>query len=114
VDITIEGEITPPLRRRLGEAKIYDGPKYHEKGLEQLVGRYTTGREGQGILIEYVKDPGIKQLVEKIRVHMDTNKPCAQDGETQDHRIRWAFVSHHLHRSQELIRVVHLNCNLYR
>jgi len=114
VDITIEGEINPPLRRRLGEAKIYDGPKYHEKGLEQLVKRYTTGREGQGILIEYVKDPNIKQLVEKIRRHMDANKPCAQSGTTQDHRIHWAFTSNHFHSSGELIRVVHFSCNLFR
>ena len=46
VDITIEADHSPPLRRRLGEAKIYNGPAYHVKGLEQLLGRYTTGREG--------------------------------------------------------------------
>lgn len=114
VDITIETDDFFPVRRRLGEAKIYSGPQYHEKGLEQLLQRYSTGRQNSGYMFEYVKDPSIKQLVEKVRTHMDTNKPCAQDGVTQDHRTRWAFVSNHLHSSGELVRVVHLSCNLYR
>lgn len=114
VDITVELERMPPLRRRLGEAKIYGGPAYHEKGLQQLVKRYTTGREGFGILLEYVQVPGIKQLVAKIREYMDINKPCEQNGQTENHRFRWAFVTHHLHSSGELLRVVHLSCNLNR
>ena len=114
VDLTIEAEHTPPTRRRLGEAKIYDGPAYHEKGLEQLINRYTTGREGSGILVEYVKKPNIKKLTEKLKEHMDTNKPCEQSGVSQDHHIHWSFVTHHLHNSGELVRVVHLSCNLYR
>jgi len=114
VDLTIEAEHTPPLRRRLGEAKIYAGPEYHRKGLEQLVNRYQTGREGTGILVEYVQKPNIKGLTDKMKEYMDTNKPCAQNGISQDHRIHWAFVTHHLHTSGELVRVVHLSCNLYR
>lgn len=114
VDITIESEQSPPIRRRLGEAKIYDGPKYHVDGLDQLVSRYMTGREGFGILIEYVKKPGIKNLVEKLKEFMDKNKPCIQDGIAQDHFIRWAFYTKHQHNSGEIIRVVHLNCNLYQ
>jgi hypothetical protein len=113
VDITIETDDFFPVRRRLGEAKIYAGPQYHEKGLEQLIQRYSTGRQKSGYMIEYIKSPGIKLLVEKIRTHMDSHKPSGQDGATQDHRIRWAFVSHHLHGSGERIRIVHLNCNLF-
>jgi hypothetical protein len=74
VDITIEAEHTPPVRRRLGEAKIYRGPAYHVSGLEQLIARYTTGREGSGIVVEYVKKPDIKGLVIKIKAHIDENK----------------------------------------
>ncbi len=113
VDITIESAIVPPVRKRLGEAKIYAGPAYHIKGLEQLVLRYTTGREGSSILFEYIKDEGIKGLVEKIRKHMDQQKPCYQLGETQEHRIKWAFTSVHNHSCGEKFRVLHLNCNLY-
>jgi hypothetical protein len=113
VDITIEAEHTPPLRRRLGEAKIYDGPSYHVNGLEQLINRYSTGREGSGIMGEYVKKANIMDLVAKVRLHMDTNKPCAQSGDSQEHRIRWAFMTNHRHSSGELLRVLHLNCNLY-
>lgn len=114
VDLTIEAEHTPPLRRRLGEAKIYDSPRYHDKGLKQLLDRYSTGREGSGVLVEYVKKPNIKGLVDKLKEHMDTNKPCAQNGISQDHRINWSFITRHLHSSGELVRVVHLSCNLYR
>ena len=71
VDITIEAEHASPLRRRLGEAKIYKGPKYHVDGLKQLLGRYMTGREGYGFIVEYVTRPKIKELVSKIRAHLD-------------------------------------------
>lgn len=114
VDITIDAAITPPPRRRLGEAKIYSGPAYHVKGLEQLVGRYTTGREGSGVMVEYVKDRSIVELVRKIRDHMDKHKPCSQTSVTEDHRIKWAFTTHHCHNSGETFRVLHLSCNLYR
>lgn len=113
VDITVESDL-PPLRRRLGEAKIYGGPAYHVKGLEQLVNRYSTGREGAGFVVEYVKDANIKDLVAKIKSYLDNAKPCSQDGDAQDHRIRWAFITYHQHSSGELLRVLHLNCNLHR
>lgn len=112
VDITIEAEPSPPVRRRLAEAKIYRGPSYHAKGLEQLVNRYSTGREGAGIMVEYVKKPNIKALVDKIRKHMDAKKPCAQDGNSEDHRIRWTFSTKHHHTSGEMLRVLHVNCNM--
>ena len=114
VDITIEAEHAPPLRRRLGEAKIYNGPVYHVEGLQQLINRYTTGREGSGLVVEYVKQQGIKDLVSKIRSHMDSLKPCVQNGESQNHRIRWAFTTKHQHHSGEIMRVLHLNCNLHK
>lgn len=112
VDITIKAVCGP--FHRLGEAKIYDGPSYHIDGLEQLVKRYSTGRETSGILVEYVKDAGIKDLVIKIKKYMDDNKPCSQNGEAQNHKIRWAFVTYHQHSSGETFRVLHLSCNLYR
>jgi hypothetical protein len=112
VDITIEAEPALPLRRRLGEAKIYNGPSNHAKGLDQLVNRYSTGREGTGIMVEYVKKPNIKALVDKIRKYMDNTKPCAQNGDCQDHRLQWAFSTHHDHISGELLRVLHVSCNL--
>lgn len=114
VDITIEAEHIPPIRRRLGEAKIHDGPKIHVRGLEQLIHRYTSGRERMGVVIEYVKKPKIKDLVAKIRAHLDSTKPCSQESESKDHRIRWAFTTDHQHSSGETFRVLHLNCNLHR
>lgn len=114
VDITVEAVQVPPFRRRLGEAKIYRGPSTHVAGLEQLLGRYTTGRDRSAFMVEYVKDPDIAGLVVKIRLHMDMQKPLSQDGESADHRIHWAFTTNHKHGSGEMLRVLHLNCNLYR
>lgn len=112
VDLTIEAEPTLPIRRRLGEAKIYRSPSYHVKGLNQLVNRYSTGRYGTGFLVEYFTKPNIKKLVLGVRKHMDEKKPCAQNGSCQDHKMRWAFLSNHNHISGELLRVLHLNCNM--
>ena len=114
VDITIETKTSFPKRIRLGEAKIYRGPSYHVDGMEQLINRYTTGREGTGFMLEYVTARNIVDLVDKIRKHLDEHRPCAQNGDTQDHRhILWAFESQHTHSSGEGFRVVHLNCNLH-
>ncbi|HZE70017.1 MAG TPA: hypothetical protein VE135_10895 [Pyrinomonadaceae bacterium] len=112
VDITVEAEHHVPIRRRLGEAKIYNGASYHVKGLEQLLQRYMTGREGGSFLVEYVKLAGIASLVQKLREYLDSNLPCSQDGACENSDIRWAFSSKHLHRSGELLRVLHLNCNV--
>ncbi len=112
VDITIEAEPSPPMRRRLGEAKIYNGPSKHVKGLMQLVSRYSTGREGAGFMVEYVKKPNIKAFAARIRNHMDKTKPCEQKGDSRDHRIRWAFSTRHRHDSGETLRVLHVNCNM--
>lgn len=112
VDITIEAEPALPLRRRLGEAKIYSGPSYHVKGLNQLVNRYSTGRYGTGILIEYFKKPNIKTIIERLRKHLNKTKPYLQNGDCEDHHMSWAFTTHHHHISGEMLRVLHLNCNL--
>jgi hypothetical protein len=67
VDLTIEADHCSPARRKLGEAKIYDGPAYHFMGLEQLLGRYTTGREERGLLIVYFRKPNISGLMKGLR-----------------------------------------------
>src|SRR5438552_886085 len=36
VDITIIADHCVPARKKLGEAKIWDGPEYHIKGIKQL------------------------------------------------------------------------------
>src|SRR5579864_9010839 len=73
VDLTIEAQFCTPMRTKLGEAKIYNGPAYHVKGMGQLLGRYTTGREGRGLLIVYVKKAGIADLVKKLREKLDSD-----------------------------------------
>jgi hypothetical protein len=113
VDLTIEADHCVPQRRKLGEAKIYDGPEKHIKGLEQLLTRYTTGREGRGLLIVYFRKQGVADLVKKIRERMDSDLPLQQRGATTDHLLKWSFLSKHAHSCGEDLAVGHIACNLY-
>lgn len=113
VDITIEADHCNPARKKLGEAKIYDGPEYHFKGLGQLLGRYTTGREERGLLIVYFRKKDIANLVDKLRRKMDVDLPLEQQGPTQDYKIKWSFLSTHKHSCGENLEVSHIGCNLF-
>ena len=112
VDLTIEADHCTPTRQKLGEAKIYDGPAYHFKGLEQLLGRYSTGREGRGLLIIYFRKPNITGLVQNLRKQMDISHPCKQQGNTADHVLKWSFLSAHAHDCGDNLEVSHIGCNL--
>jgi hypothetical protein len=113
VDLMIVADHCVPERVKLGEAKIYDGPEYHFEGLEQLLGRYTTGREGRGLLIVYFRKADIAGLVKKLRAQMDADLPCAQQGKTTDHILKWSFLSTHALKSGDNHEVGHIGCNLY-
>lgn len=114
VDLTIklESELSP--EQRLVEAKIYGGHAYHVQAIDQLIGRYSTGRQRTGYVVEYVKKPGIANIVARLRKQADDDLPVRQSGPTTAHAMKWAYVSQHLHASEELIRVIHVNINLHR
>jgi hypothetical protein len=113
VDITVVADHCSPIRKKLGEAKIYDGPEYHLGGLKQLLGRYTTGREGRGMLVVYFRKKNIAGLVQKLRDRMDADLPYSQQGPTANHGIKWSFLSKHKHSCGEHLEVGHIGCNLY-
>jgi hypothetical protein len=115
VDVTIEADQCVPVRKKLGEAKIYDGPEYHFQGLLQLLGRYSTGREGRGLLIVYFRKKDVAGLVKKLRKRMNADRPCDQLGEVEvtDHIYKWSFLSTHAHSSGENLQVSHVGCNLF-
>jgi hypothetical protein len=113
VDLTIEANHCLPPRIKLAEAKIYDGATYHIKGLEQLLGRYTTGREGRGLIISYVRQRDISELTNKLRLHMDDVLPLAQVGACQNLPMKWSFITVHLHSCGDDLQVGHVGCNLY-
>lgn len=113
VDITIVVSLCRPKRRLLCEAKIYKGPEYHVDGLKQLLGRYTTGREGRGLLLTYVRKKNIAGLMKKLRDRMDADLPVNQQGKTADHNdLLWSFISTHRHSSGQDLKVCHVGCNL--
>lgn len=111
-DLTVESYRLGISRRILGEAKIYDGPKYHIDGVGQLLG-YMTGREVRGLMVVYMRKTNGAGLMKKIQDTMDVDQPENQLGPTKLHPLKWAFDSDHLHSSGENIRVSHVACNLY-
>ncbi|MFJ2995690.1 hypothetical protein [Pandoraea sp. NPDC087047] len=113
VDLTIRQEGVIGGQQRLAEAKIYNGPVYHVKALEQLIKRYSTGRMRTGYVFEYVKKKGIATLVQGLREHADKNKPLDQYGDTAAHGMKWAYESMHIHSSDDRLRVVHVGVNLF-
>jgi len=113
VDLTIEADHCSPARVKLGEAKIYAGPSYHMKGVKQLLGRYTTGREAAGLLLNYVRKPDIKDITARLRTAMETQLPASQTGPCLDHILKWSFITRHKHTSGEELPICHVGCNLY-
>lgn len=113
VDLTVKLNNAFPQRIKLGEAKIWHGKEYHIKGLDQLLNRYTTGRECRGFVISYIRLKDIKGLFEDLRKHMNESKPFHLEGLCEDHNIKWSFLSKHKHNSGELIAVCHIGCNLH-
>jgi hypothetical protein len=113
VDLTIIATVSTPMRKKLAEAKIYDGSEYQVKGLNQLLGRYTTGRETNGLLIAYVRKENISGLMKKVREKFDEQKPLKQKGNTRDSALKWAFSSIHEHDCGDDLHVDHVGCNLY-
>ena len=113
VDLTIEADHCNPPHTKLGEAKIYSSPSYHIKGIGQLLGRYTTGRETEGLLISYVRKPDIKQITDKLKSAMDRDLPEQQTGPCEQHKLKWSLRTTHKHGSGEAVSVVHIGCNLH-
>lgn len=113
VDLTIEADHCTPQRKKLGEAKIYAGAAYHISGIEQLLGRYTTGREGRGLLVVYVRKKNIKELLAKLREQLDAVLPHGQTVPSRDHTLKWSFITRHSHSSGEELSLSHIGCNLH-
>jgi hypothetical protein len=82
------------------------------KGLDQLLNRYTTGRDRSGYVFDYFREENIKAKMLGIRAAVDTSLPCLQMKPAEDHPATWAFVTHHTHSSGETVRVVHFGVNL--
>jgi len=113
VDLTIEGDHCTPARKKLGEAKIYDDPRYHIEGVSQLLGRYATGREGRGLVLSYVRKKDIKRITDKLKIEMDTNLPEGQTQPCSNLPLKWSFLTKHKHSSGEIVSLGHIGCNLY-
>lgn len=113
VDLTVKLVNSTTNWTKLGEAKIWRYPSYQAKGIDQLLNRYTTGRECRGFVISYVKLQDIKTLFEKLREYIDNEKSCDLQGICKDHNIRWSFLSSHKHSSGELVEICHVGCNMY-
>jgi DNA modification methylase len=113
VDLLIMADHSVPQFIKLAEAKIHRGYGWHAKGLSQLIGRYTTGRETRGLLISFVKQMNISGATKEVREKMDEHSPCFQQGKTSDHIFKWSFLSKHAHPCGDTLEVGHVGCNLF-
>lgn len=113
VDIVIEANNCFPSRTKLGEAKIDHSPSHVLKGLDQLIGRYSTGREEIGLILIYVKNKPINESILAIREKIDNELPQNQTCKTKDYVLKWSFLSEHIHSSDEKVEVCHIGCNLF-
>lgn len=113
VDLTIQVDLCKRARIKLAEAKIFSGPSYHIKGVGQLLGRYMTGRETPGLLLNYVRVADIKTITERIMCEMDKELPESQIGHCDTHAMKWSFRTKHRHSSGEEVSLSHIGVNLY-
>lgn len=111
VDITIEIEHSYPQRRWLAEAKLWGGPAYHVGGVKQLLG-YMSGRDRSGYVFDYVQQRDIDGKWRGLKQKLDETMPVGQLGSCADMTSRWSFETHHQHRCEKSIRLVHYGVNL--
>lgn len=110
VDLTVTSVVHQ--LKKLGEAKIYNGYQYHVKGIDQLLNRYTTGREAPGFMLIYFKQPNIEGLMEKLRKEIQANKPVQLVNAPEIGIVLWSFSTKHRHKSGKDQQVMHYGCNL--
>ncbi|MES2354591.1 MAG: hypothetical protein V4568_09345 [Pseudomonadota bacterium] len=113
VDLRIEVDFALSTRRRLAEAKCWDGPKYHADGIAQLLG-YMTGRESSGYMIGYVQKPNIAEKWKDLQLYLDDKLPADQEAICQCGTSTWTLEARHRHSSGVSIRIVHYGVNLGR
>jgi hypothetical protein len=99
----------------LGEAKIHHSYDWLLKGLKQLLGRYTTGREdGSGLLV-YIKGSNAKAVLDEWRRRLENGNECNLKGtEDAQQPEKLAFWSIHAHEGSGLeLRTKHLGVSLF-
>jgi len=97
----------------LGEAKIHKDYGWLHKGLEQLVGRYTTGRHADAALLIYIYNKNAATVLDSWSTKIKEEKLCELVGEPSK-RERTTFNSTHAHPSWGVpLLVRHLGISLY-
>ena len=98
----------------LGECKIFGGFEKHCAGCNQLLNRYSSGRDARGFVLEFFNRPRMYELLADLRTNFDQKIPLKMKGSAKSHdHIKGAFLSLHRHFTQTYIEVLHLGCNLY-
>jgi hypothetical protein len=98
----------------LGECKIFGGFKKHCGGCDQLLNRYSSGRDVRGFVLEFFDRPRMYKLLADLKTDFDQRVPLKMKGSSKPHdHIKGAFISLHTHFTQTDVEVLHLGCNLY-
>ncbi len=113
VDITITHPRNHSVRY-LGECKIWKGASYHLKGLGQIILHYSAGRERRVFCLEFFRSAAMYKRMGRLRRELNKKRPLRQSANAEDHSIKGAFLTTHLHPAGDKLEVLHLGCNLYR
>lgn len=112
VDVTI-CHFAPSTYRYLGECKIYAGFEYHYKGCQQVLG-YCSGRDRRAFTLDFFKQGGMYEKLQKIRERFEQDAALSLLGQIQDHFIKGSFVTTHPHSSGCNLEILHVGCYVWR
>jgi len=112
VDITIEHHTLP--MKYLGECKIWNGCIRHFEGCEQLLSRYSSGREVGGFVLEFFNVPGLYEKMKLLQERIADEKPCELAQNPTEHEIiKGGFRTMHRHFTGAVLALLHLGCNVF-
>jgi hypothetical protein len=98
----------------LGECKIFNGYKTQWNGCDQLLHRYSSGRDSRGFVLGFFRQPEMYALLATLKARFDKEFPHEMKGSSTPHsHIKGAFVTLHTHFTKTDIEVLHLGCNLH-
>lgn len=94
-----------------GEAKIWNGVKYLNGGMDQLLSRYATGKEPNLGFLVYFKTDNLVHKMKEWKTHLNTRIEVDQSlNQDIDH---FSFYTVHNHSAGSKIKIRHFSLNIY-
>ena len=94
-----------------GEAKIWNGVTYLQKGINQLLTRYASGREKNLGFLVYFRFPGMTGKMSEWLSHLNLQSDV--DSHNSIITNEFIFSTTHLHSAGTKIEVKHFAINVH-